>query len=65
MYSSPDILTVFGPRRMKLVGQIALMEEMRNAYKTFIGTLEVKRPLGKSRGRWKDAIKIGLKEIWF
>jgi hypothetical protein len=34
-----------------------------NAYKGLIGEHEGKRPLGKSRRRWEDNIKIHLEEL--
>jgi hypothetical protein len=36
---------------------------MRNAYKTFFRKTEGKRPLGRRRRKWKDNIKVDLKEI--
>jgi hypothetical protein len=41
------------------------MGEMRNAYKIFVGKYEGKRPLGRSRCRWEDSIKMDLKETWW
>jgi hypothetical protein len=35
----------------------------KNAYMTFVGKLEGKRPLGRPRCRWVDNIKIDLREI--
>jgi hypothetical protein len=37
--------------------------EKRNACKIFVGKVERKRPLGRSRRRWVDNIKIHLREI--
>jgi hypothetical protein len=39
------------------------MGEMRNAYRILVGKPEGKRPLGRSRRRWVDNIKMGLREI--
>jgi hypothetical protein len=36
---------------------------MRNSYKILIGTRERKKPLGRPRRRWKDNIKMDLREI--
>jgi hypothetical protein len=36
------------------------MKQMRNAYNTFVGEPEGKRPLGRPRRRWKDNIRMGL-----
>jgi hypothetical protein len=35
----------------------------RNAYRILLGKSEGKRPLGRSRRRWVDNIKIDLREI--
>jgi hypothetical protein len=39
------------------------MGEKRNAYRTTVGKPEGKRPLGRSRCRWVDNIKMDLREI--
>jgi hypothetical protein len=39
------------------------MGEKRNAYRILVGNPEGKRPLGTSRRRWMDSIKIDLREI--
>jgi hypothetical protein len=41
------------------------MGEMRGAYNVLVGRPEGRRPLGRPRSRWKDNIKIDLKEIGF
>jgi hypothetical protein len=38
------------------------MGELRNAYTTMVGISEGKGQLGSSRHRWKDDIKVYLKE---
>jgi hypothetical protein len=35
----------------------------RNAYKLLVGKLEVTRPVGSSRPRWVNNIKIDILEI--
>jgi hypothetical protein len=47
---------------MKLVGNVAHMEETKNAYKILVRKPEGKRPLGGHRRRWKDNIRLYLKE---
>jgi len=37
--------------------------ERRGAYRILVGKLEGKRPLGRSRHRWEDNIKVDLKEL--
>ena len=39
------------------------MEQSRNAYRVLIGIPEGKRPLGRPRSRWKDDIKMDLREV--
>jgi hypothetical protein len=39
------------------------MGEMGNAYKILVRTPEGKSPLGRSRCRWEDNIKMGIGEI--
>jgi len=39
------------------------MVQMRNAYKILVGKREGKRPLGRSWCRWKDNIRMDLREI--
>ena len=39
------------------------MEESRNAFKILTGNPTGKSPLGRSRRRWEDNIRMDLKEI--
>jgi hypothetical protein len=39
------------------------MRERRNGYRILVGRPEGKRPFGRTRRRWEDNIKMGLKEI--
>jgi hypothetical protein len=39
------------------------MEEGRGVYRVLVGRPEGKRPLGRSRRRWEDNIKLDLREI--
>jgi hypothetical protein len=38
------------------------MVEKKNAYRILVGKPEGKRPLGRSRRRWVDNIKMGLRD---
>jgi hypothetical protein len=38
------------------------MGDMRNGYKILVGKSERKRPLGRPRCRWKDNIRLDLRE---
>jgi hypothetical protein len=42
---------------MRLVGHIARMEEMRNAYRMLVGKPEEKKPLRRPRRRWENRIE--------
>jgi hypothetical protein len=48
---------------MNSAGHVSLMEDIRNAYKIFVGKLEGKRLIGKLKRRWKDNIRTDLREI--
>ena len=41
------------------------MEQSRNAYRGLVGKPEGKKPLGRPRHRWKDNIKIDLRDVGF
>jgi len=45
------------------VGLVACMWERRDAYNVLVGRPEGRRPLGKSRRRWEDTIKMELLEV--
>ena len=42
---------------------VANLEEGRGAFKIVVGTPAGKRPLGRSRLRWEDNIRMSHKEI--
>jgi len=62
LYSSPNIVRVIKPRRMRWSGHVARMGEERGAYRV-LGKPEGKRPLGKPRRRWVDNIRMDLQEV--
>jgi len=39
------------------------MGERRGGYEVLVGKSEGKRPLGRSRRRWEDNIKMDLQEV--
>ena len=61
MYSSPNIIRSLKSRRLRWAGQVARMEQSRNAYRILVGKLEVKEPLGRPRGKWEDNIRMDLR----
>jgi hypothetical protein len=48
-------------RNIRWAGHVARMEEKRNSCRILVGKPEGKRPLGRTRSRWEDNIKIDLK----
>jgi len=42
-----------------------MYEERRGVYRVAVGKPEGKRPLGRHRRRWEDAIKKDLQEVEF
>jgi hypothetical protein len=63
LYSSPNIVMMIKSRRMRWAGHAARMVEGRGAYRVLIERPEGKRPLGRSRRRWEDNIKMDIREI--
>ena len=63
LYSSPNIIMNLKSRRLRWAGHVAHMEQFRNAYRVLVGKPESKRPLARPRRRWKDNIKIDLREV--
>jgi hypothetical protein len=63
LYSSPDINRQIKSRRMRWAKHVARMGWWRNVYSVLVGKPEGKRPLGRPRHRWKDGIKMDLREI--
>ena len=63
LYSSPGIVRVIKPRRMRWAGHIARMGERRGVNMILVGKPEGKRPLGRPRLRWEDNIKMDLQEV--
>jgi hypothetical protein len=63
LYSSPDVIRVSKSSKMKWVGHVARMGEMRNAYKILVGKPEGKRPLGRRKRCWEGDVKMSLMEI--
>jgi hypothetical protein len=63
LYSSPDIIGVIKLKIMRWIGHVACMGESRGAYVFLVGKPKKKKPLGRRRRRWKDNIKIDLREV--
>jgi hypothetical protein len=63
LYSSPSIIRIIKSRRMKWAGHVARMGEKMNVYRLLVRKPEGKRPLGRSRRRRIDNIKMDILEI--
>ena len=50
-------------RRLKWAGHAARMDGGRSTFKSLTGKPTGKRPLGRSRRRYENNIRMGLKEI--
>jgi len=60
LYSLPNIVRVVKSRRMRWAVHVARMREDRGVRRVLVGKPEGKRPLGRSRRRWEDNIKMDL-----
>jgi hypothetical protein len=63
MHSSSNVILVIKLRRIRWAGYVACVEERRGVYRVLVGKPEGKRPLGKSRRRSEDNIKMNLQEV--
>jgi hypothetical protein len=58
LYSSPSISRIIKLRRIRWAGHVAQMGKNRNVYRLLVGKPEGRRPLGRTRHRRTDTIKI-------
>jgi hypothetical protein len=63
LYSSLSIFRIIKSRRMRWAGHMAQMGQKRNVYRLLVGEPEGRSPLGRSRRRWIDNIKMDLVEL--
>jgi hypothetical protein len=63
LYCSGNIITVLKLRKVRWVGHVARMGEMRYAYKILIGKPEGKI-FGRSKCKWDNNIRTNLEESW-
>jgi hypothetical protein len=58
-----SVIRVIRSRRIRWSARVARVGDKRNAYRILVGKREGKGPLGSSRSRREDNIKMGLKAI--
>jgi hypothetical protein len=51
------------PRILRWAGHVALLTRGEVAHRVLVGKPEGRRPLGRPRNRWKDNIKIDLRQV--
>ena len=62
LYRSLNILRVIKSRRLRWAVHVARMDQSRSGFNILIGKPKGKRPLGRSRRRWEDNIRMDLEE---
>jgi len=65
LYSSPNIVRMMKPRRMRWVENVARMGERRGVCRVLVGKLEGKRPFGRPRRSWDCNIKLDLQKVGY
>jgi hypothetical protein len=63
LYSLPSIIRIIKSRRMRWASHVARMGEKRNAYRLLVGKPQGKKPLGRTRRRWLNNIRMDLGEV--
>jgi len=63
LYSSSIIFRVIKSRRMRWVGHVARMAEIRGIFWVLVVKSKRKRPLGRPKCRWEDNIKMDLQDV--
>jgi hypothetical protein len=62
LYCSPDTTRMIKSRRIRGAGHIERIGQKRNSYRILVVKPEGKRPLERRRRRWKDKIKVDLRD---
>jgi hypothetical protein len=63
LYCLPNIVRVLKSRIMRWAGHVARMEERRCVCWVLVEKPEGKRPLGRTRLRWKDNIETDIQKV--
>jgi hypothetical protein len=63
LYSSPNIIWMIEPRRMRCLGQVVLrMGERIGAYRVLVEKPEGERPVARPRRKWECNCQIKIEE---
>jgi hypothetical protein len=62
LYSSPNIIWMIEPRRMRLLGQVVSMGERRGAYRILVEKPDGKRLVARPRRKWECNCQIKIEE---
>jgi hypothetical protein len=62
MYSAPNIIREIASRKMRWGRACSTYVERRGAYRLLVWKPEGKRPLGRTKRRWEDNIKMNRQE---
>jgi hypothetical protein len=62
LYSSPNIVRAIKSLRLRWAGHVARMGR-GEVIQVLVGKPEGKRPLGRTRRRWEDNIKMDVQEV--
>jgi hypothetical protein len=62
LYSSPKIIRQIKTRRIRWAGHVVCIGGGSKVYRVLVGKSKGKRPLGRLRCRWKNRIKMDLRE---
>jgi hypothetical protein len=63
LYFSPIIVRLIKSRRLRRAGHVARMGESIGVFRVLMEKREERSPLGRSRRRWEDHIKMGLQKV--
>ncbi|XP_045541701.1 uncharacterized protein LOC123723183 [Papilio machaon] len=63
LVGEPNILGEAKAHRLRWLGHLMRMGEDRNAKAAYLGTPTGRRPIGRPRYRWRDAVELDLLEL--
>jgi len=63
LFSSLNIIRVMKSGRMRWAPHVACMGKRRRAYRVLVGKPKGDKPLGRTRRKWEDNIKMDIQEV--